>query len=405
MLLQSPLGALTAFLYDNHKLLKTANEVAQYQRLENWSNEQLISKYGIDMFNRLSAVGSASRNSSVRALMKRMIKLAEEGVKGIAPSATFCESMALTEANYNCEDFKMPYPTVAVEIPEGCRGYVRLDRKAFSKGICEMYEELWGLDMDLLFDRGAECRYVIISEHDADETGGKKEKYFAEFDGSAEKIISVEIVTSEFLKGHMTKRLPRQAYGPEGTLVDMGFNPAPVTFYGRPMIKGKTVEDIFMGRKAFAEDDSPGSIHVEGENEKLKVDLRWTQGSELEYTMRITRMAINVIFALVNMGYTETKKAGAPKLLRRGGKDAQRAVPDVLEPATVINTELEKYRYDTDNIGDGSSKRPHFRRGHWRKQRHGPERKLIKNVWILPTVVNRDKLRAGAEDDVFGSSR
>lgn len=36
--------------------------------------------------------------------------------------------------------------------------------------------------------------------------------------------------------------------------------------------------------------------------------------------------------------------------------------------------------------------RPHWRRGHWRMQPHGPKLSLLKLVWVRPTVIHKDKM-------------
>jgi len=44
----------------------------------------------------------------------------------------------------------------------------------------------------------------------------------------------------------------------------------------------------------------------------------------------------------------------------------------------------------TDGSGDGKSPRAHWRRGHWRRQRHGTGLTLVVLRWIRPTIVKKD---------------
>ena len=44
----------------------------------------------------------------------------------------------------------------------------------------------------------------------------------------------------------------------------------------------------------------------------------------------------------------------------------------------------------TDGDGDGKSPRAHWRRGHWRRQRHGTGLTLVVLRWIRPTIVKKD---------------
>lgn len=43
-----------------------------------------------------------------------------------------------------------------------------------------------------------------------------------------------------------------------------------------------------------------------------------------------------------------------------------------------------------ESNGRGISPRAHWRRGHWRRQRHGPGLTLVKPMWIRPTIVMKD---------------
>ena len=43
-----------------------------------------------------------------------------------------------------------------------------------------------------------------------------------------------------------------------------------------------------------------------------------------------------------------------------------------------------------EGTGEGSSKRPHWRRGHIRHQAYGPNHSLHRDIWIEPIFVNRD---------------
>lgn len=395
MLLQSPLGSITSFVYTNSDLFDAMHAVAESQI----SNEEIVEVLGKDMLYKLETVGTACRNNSVRGCISNFLKLHQKGIKGIAPDAKLADSMALTEANYNAEDFRMPYDRLVIEIPKECRGHVRLDRESFSDGTKELYEDAWGIDLNHLFTVGAEIKYIIVSEIKYEEP-----KYVKEFEGYAESQIDIEIITSEFLKSELVKPIPNngRARRDDGYITSWIFNPSPVSFYGRPLVKGRTVEEL-ISKRVWREDNSPGAIkHRVSDN--IVADLRWPEQPELDYMINATRMALNLIFALVNMGFDEEMKVSSQKLIHRGSKEAKRVIPDVLSPATLINSELKKFKYESIGEGGGSV-RPHFRRGHWRNQRHGPELQQIKNVWIMPTIVNKKLLRAGAEDNVFKTTQ
>ncbi len=59
--------------------------------------------------------------------------------------------------------------------------------------------------------------------------------------------------------------------------------------------------------------------------------------------------------------------------------------------------EVEAEPTNTSAAGSGNSKRPHVRRGHFRKVRHGPSSSLVKVKWFPPIVVRRDLLSDESE--------
>ena len=394
MLKQAPAGALTAFLYDNAWFFDSLKDAAAM------SEEDLAKKYKhVPRFmERLNIISMAMQNTSITGAISRLDYIYRDGIKAMVPSAHLADAMALTEANYSCDDFKLPYKTVVIEIPPQCRGHIRMMRDGLPTTWDTAYGDLWDINMEEMYTTGSEARFVILSEVEYEE-----DAYYKEFDGHASRHIAVEIITTEFLRGEMAKPFDLSKFMKTAKNL-MVFNPSPVATFSRPLIHGRTVDDVIMYH-AGVRDDSPGTIKVEGDDAPLRPNQHYTQASEQEYMVRIARMAMNVMFALVNMGYDEEKKVAAPKLIQRGGREAQRAIPDVLSVTVEMNAELKKIKYDDSTGHSGIVVTPHFRRGHWRKQRHGEGKSLLKSVWIAPTIVNRHLLRDNGEASVFASSQ
>lgn len=55
---------------------------------------------------------------------------------------------------------------------------------------------------------------------------------------------------------------------------------------------------------------------------------------------------------------------------------------------TKINYVGQSFKNVYENVVGNSSVRPHWRRGHWRNQKHGENYSLSKLIWIMPTIVN-----------------
>ena len=388
--MQAPFGALLAFLYDNSNLLESLETLI---RNPNATSEQMMAFTKIDprLQGRLATLLTAMQNSSVRDVIMKMIELTKNGIKGCQPSEVFADSMALTDANYLCDDFKMPYPVVVVEIPEGCRGHIRVMPRTMPEELERHYVGLWGLDFRQFELKGAETRYIILSEEIVPRT------QVAQLGGWTERWIHAQIITSEFVKGELIKESKLIYTTANNNLL---FNPAPVSTFTRPMIEGKAVEEIITYRSG-ERDNSPGSIDIPDDDVPLKPNQKWSESSEIEYMVRVSRMAMNVVMALTNIGFDEEKKVVGEKLKRRGSAKANRVVPDVLRPVTLINDELDKVQYEDSEGHSGVVVSPHFRRGHWRRQHYGEKRSLIKNAWIAPTIVNKHLLRGAADQNVL----
>jgi len=57
----------------------------------------------------------------------------------------------------------------------------------------------------------------------------------------------------------------------------------------------------------------------------------------------------------------------------------------------VVGNALPAHDLPSDSTGhSGGTVRPHWRRGHWRRQPHGPGRSEIRLLWIRPTLVKAD---------------
>jgi hypothetical protein len=66
-------------------------------------------------------------------------------------------------------------------------------------------------------------------------------------------------------------------------------------------------------------------------------------------------------------------------------------------PRSAVKTHEIEHAAENDSVGEWIAKRSHWRRGHIRRQAHGPNHSLRKIVWIEPTLVSAD-----SEPDIEG---
>lgn len=87
----------------------------------------------------------------------------------------------------------------------------------------------------------------------------------------------------------------------------------------------------------------------------------------------------------------------APENLVRGAKDANSRAHRERSQGKLAALGFRKVYFCGRSIGPrseaaaGAEMAPHWRRGHWRDQAHGPRHTLRKLLWIMPTEVRPDK--------------
>jgi hypothetical protein len=399
MLLQAPLGRYTSFLYENAVLIGHIDFMLGSAMQDTAAADKYLiglrdgSASDRRMFQELHMCGAARANQSINGVFSSIVNHYKHGVKGVSPSEEMANSMALTEANYESTDFKLPYNNMVFEIPRNCCDRLKGSFDADNPANALLLEQ-FGIDPNNLTN-GFKVAYILLSISDHD-------KYFVEeFQGYADRTINVEIVTEDFIRGKMIvdSDIPNILKYP------INFNPSPVCVYSRPLVEGKTMEEV-LSFHAGKIKDTPGAWAPEkGTNDTgsgIVEDWRLAADDEHEYIIRLTRMATNCIHAITQIGFDENKKPVPDKLIKRGSFSAKRMIPDILTPIALVSDQAKKVKYDDTSTGySGVVKDPHFRRGHWRRQRHGKDNQEIKTIWIAPLIVNQHLLRDKADENVI----
>lgn len=110
---------------------------------------------------------------------------------------------------------------------------------------------------------------------------------------------------------------------------------------------------------------------------KIPAPYQPLDNEEKDMLKRLPGIVFSLIFAM----------NARPELIERGRKVGthKKSKSEIWEP----NIIGRKYRIKTDGSGDGtgSSKRMHWRRGHYRLQPFGPGRSETKTIWLEPMLV------------------
>lgn len=398
MLQQSPLGRYTSFIYENAVLLGHLDYMFKVAKTDPDKADAYLkslrdgTKKDRAQFEEIHLCGAARANASINQVVLSFIDHYKNGIKGVTPSARLADSMALTDANYQADDFMLPYPEVVIDVPEECAGYLSSSYEDTPKN--RRLLEDFGIDPNSVRDGfKIACIFLSITKH--------PEQAFEEFDGkTADRSVDIAIITEGLISGPLVK----ESVVPNIFRYKRNFNPAPICTFSRPLIKGMEMEQVLRLHTGRIK-DTPGAYPLKDGTEDngtgVVTDWHFAADSELEYIIRLSRMALNCVHAITQIGYDEVKQAVPQKLIRRGSNAAKRAIPDILRPVTIISDEANKSQYSDASIGhSGIVMSPHFRRGHWRRQHHGKDNKEVKTIWIAPQVINKHLLRDKADQNV-----
>lgn len=155
--------------------------------------------------------------------------------------------------------------------------------------------------------------------------------------------------------------------------------------------------DAFIARK-FADLDSDED---KTESNKALIEIRkgeWKEGADL--LRKATELVVNCLFYIESMGVGKDLSPGrdvpaellvkwqqSPQLRRY--KVAQKIGSEGYAMVRMMGDEVQPGIGSTG--GNRADIGTHWRRGHWRRQAHGPQRSLMKRVWIRPVMVNPSK--------------
>lgn len=100
----------------------------------------------------------------------------------------------------------------------------------------------------------------------------------------------------------------------------------------------------------------------------------------------------------LKLAYKKAKESGNPKRIRNAVNHLNGAGFSLVRMCGVSDSML----YPAHSLPLGNQKRPHWRRGHWKTQRHGEGRALFKRIWVKPMLIRKDLLKDGSMDEVGG---
>jgi hypothetical protein len=133
-------------------------------------------------------------------------------------------------------------------------------------------------------------------------------------------------------------------------------------------------------------------------------------GSDIEASKVCERVAVNLCLLMTIHRWTQRPidrpgERKAKKLMRsrkRRVKEAGQRMLESLPQQSLLSFDqniklFERVEYD-ERDGKGKPKRPHWRRGHFRPQAHGPGWSQRRTIYIPPVMVNRGKFRGDEAD-------
>jgi hypothetical protein len=398
MLQQGPFGLLSTFLYNHDFMLKHQDFFARFIDNSRMNNLVPVQTDPISLQIRFADLAQAEITPGMEVLISLMAEhnsgalhqfiraifsMYKNGIRGMTPSKHLCESMALTQANYDASEFHLPYPCTVIELPIEFRSKFTL--KPFlaearqHPQILEAMESYYKTDFKALEENGLPPRYIIMMEHEHDEVGTAGIPNFAKFDGAkATRTLTTVLVSDLTFKRMLCPILKIQKPGYQQPFEFRIMNPMCLAVFQRPLYRGVSLHNILTAMTGIKNDGSPYSTDLDEQSRHSMIQM--------------TLLCANICHALTHMGMEVKEQAGADKLRARGSNLAQRCMPTTIAPALTIITESNKTQRDDSDVPSEPTGRvisPHYRIGHFRKQHYGAGGKDIKTVWIAPTLVNK----------------
>jgi hypothetical protein len=111
------------------------------------------------------------------------------------------------------------------------------------------------------------------------------------------------------------------------------------------------------------------------------------EGAPRDYTKTVYEIGLELLDILIALLATRNvvKEVKECKTLRLGiGRKDRHQYTTTLKIGQLVE------QVDGPDSASGLTRRPHLRRGHIRRQHHGPKNELVKSIWIEPVFVNAD---------------
>jgi hypothetical protein len=131
--------------------------------------------------------------------------------------------------------------------------------------------------------------------------------------------------------------------------------------------------------------------------------------AEVVLQQRCSRIALNACLLLMQGGFREAGHACRAEYIERLRRRNSRAdqenlalIPEVYTFAQDVDVRRAVGPAEAAEFSPtGRQVRPHYRRSHWRMQRHGAGLALVKRLLIPHTLVRRDRFRGDPGDTVY----
>lgn len=138
-------------------------------------------------------------------------------------------------------------------------------------------------------------------------------------------------------------------------------------------------------------------------------------GDLIQWSLRAQRIALNMMLALTNWGYKD--ELAYPKAYRNDEWMAKEDSERGRKARARLRTHLRRVSFNHEVIvrrpapkpesstPTGKTVAPHWVRGHWKMQPHGPQNSLRKRAFVAPYLVHPDLYQPGTNLTVYKDYR
>jgi len=163
-------------------------------------------------------------------------------------------------------------------------------------------------------------------------------------------------------------------------------------------------KEYMIGGVSFGIKNYSITFFITNDESKIEEMIKWNENDDPDFQplRHAERVALNVMLFMTNFGHTKIGYSNIKQHRHYERKEPLKAKQDFFYVG--LNQEIPLFKkvvlpfIETNGIKAHSSPHPHWRRGHWKLQHHGPNNSLTKTIFIAAVFVCSENYKGNLSD-------